>query len=50
METCTARGTVQQAQEVNNTLSFGLAGESNSGYGRLIGQGGRERGQKADHS
>lgn len=55
----TARGTEQQAQGVNNTLSFinialalGLVGKSNSGYGCLTGQGngqgGREHGQKAD--
>ena len=55
----TARGTEQQAQGVNNTLSFinialalGLIGKSNSGYGCLTGQGngqgGREHGQKAD--
>ena len=55
----TARGTEQQAQGVNNTLSFinialalGLVGKPNSGYGCLTGQGngqgGREHGQKAD--
>ena len=55
----TARGTEQQAQGVNNTLSFinialalGLVGKANSGYGCLTGQGngqgGREHGQKAD--
>ena len=55
----TARGTEQQAQGVNNTLSFinialalGLVGKSNSGFGCLTGQGngqgGREHGQKAD--
>ena len=55
----TARGAEQQAQGVNNTLSFinialalGLVGKPNSGYGCLTGQGsgqgGREHGQKAD--
>ena len=55
----TGRGTEQQAQGVNNVLSFinvslalGLAGKANSGYGCLTGQGngqgGREHGQKAD--
>ena len=55
----TARGAEQQAQGVNNTLSFinialalGLVGSANSGYGCLTGQGngqgGREHGQKAD--
>ena len=55
----TGRGTEQQAQGVNNVLSFinvslalGLVGKANSGYGCLTGQGngqgGREHGQKAD--
>ena len=55
----TGRGTEQQAQGVNNVLSFinvalalGLIGKPNSGYGCLTGQGngqgGREHGQKAD--
>ena len=55
----TARGAEQQAQGVNNTLSFinialalGLVGRQNSGYGCMTGQGngqgGREHGQKAD--
>ena len=55
----TARGPEQQAQGVNNALSFinlalalGLPGRPNSGYGCLTGQGngqgGREHGQKAD--
>ncbi len=55
----TARGAEQQAQGVNNTLSFinialalGLLRKPNSGYGCLTGQGngqgGREHGQKAD--
>ena len=55
----TARGAEQQAQGVNNTLSFinialalGMVGKPNSGYGCLTGQGngqgGREHGQKAD--
>ena len=55
----TARGAEQQAQGVNNTLSYinialslGLVGKPNSGYGCLTGQGngqgGREHGQKAD--
>ena len=55
----TARGAEQQAQGVNNTLSYinialalGLVGKPNSGYGCLTGQGngqgGREHGQKSD--
>ena len=55
----TARGAEQQAQGVNNTLSYinialalGLVGRPNSGYGCLTGQGngqgGREHGQKSD--
>lgn len=55
----TARGAEQQAQGVNNTLSYinialalGLVGKRNSGYGCLTGQGngqgGREHGQKSD--
>ena len=55
----TARGAEQQAQGVNNALSFinvalalGLVGKPNSGYGCLTGQGngqgGREHGQKSD--
>ena len=55
----TARGTEQQAQGVNNTLSFinialalGKVGKPSSGFGTLTGQGngqgGREHGQKAD--
>lgn len=55
----TARGAEQQAQGVNNTLSFinlalalGKVGQPYSGYGCLTGQGngqgGREHGQKAD--
>ena len=55
----TARGAEQQAQGVNNTLSYinialalGLVGRRNSGYGCLTGQGngqgGREHGQKSD--
>lgn len=55
----TGRGAEQQAQGVNNTLSFinialalGLVGKPFSGYGCLTGQGngqgGREHGQKAD--
>ena len=55
----TARGAEQQAQGVNNVLSYinialalGLVGKPNSGYGCLTGQGngqgGREHGQKAD--
>jgi len=55
----TARGAEQQAQGVNNTLSYinvalalGAAGKPSSGYGCLTGQGngqgGREHGQKAD--
>ena len=55
----TARGAEQQAQGVNNTLSFinialalGMVGKRNGGYGCLTGQGngqgGREHGQKAD--
>ena len=55
----TGRGTEQQAQGVNNVLSFinlalalGMVGRPNSGYGCLTGQGngqgGREHGQKAD--
>ncbi len=55
----TGRGPEQQAQGVNNALSFinlalalGLPGRENSGYGCLTGQGngqgGREHGQKAD--
>ena len=54
----TARGAEQQAQGVNNTLSYinialalGLAGRPFSGYGCLTGQGngqgGREHGQKS---
>ena len=55
----TARGAEQQAQGVNNTLSYinialalGLVSKPNSGYGCLTGQGngqgGREHGQKSD--
>jgi assimilatory nitrate reductase catalytic subunit len=55
----TGRGTEQQSQGVNNTLSFinialalGMVGKPYSGYGCLTGQGngqgGREHGQKAD--
>jgi assimilatory nitrate reductase catalytic subunit len=55
----TARGPEQQAQGVNNVLSFinialalGKVGKPYSGYGSLTGQGngqgGREHGQKAD--
>lgn len=55
----TARGAEQQAQGVNNTLSYinialalGMVGRPNSGYGCITGQGngqgGREQGQKAD--
>jgi assimilatory nitrate reductase catalytic subunit len=55
----TARGAEQQAQGVNNVLSYinialalGLPGRAGSGYGCLTGQGngqgGREHGQKAD--
>jgi assimilatory nitrate reductase catalytic subunit len=55
----TARGAEQQAQGVNNTLSFinialalGKVGKLSSGFGTLTGQGngqgGREHGQKAD--
>ncbi len=55
----TGRGAEQQAQGVNNTLSYinialalGLVGKPASGYGCLTGQGngqgGREHGQKAD--
>ena len=55
----TARGAEQQAQGVNNTLSYinialalGLVGRPFSGYGCLTGQGngqgGREHGQKSD--
>ena len=55
----TARGAEQQAQGVNNTLSYinialalGLLGRPFSGYGCLTGQGngqgGREHGQKSD--
>ena len=55
----TARGAEQQAQGVNNTLSYinialalGLVGRPYSGYGCLTGQGngqgGREHGQKSD--
>ena len=55
----TARGAEQQAQGVNNTLSYinialalGLVGKPNGGYGCLTGQGngqgGREHGQKSD--
>jgi len=55
----TARGAEQQAQGVNNTLSYinlalalGAVGKPSSGYGCLTGQGngqgGREHGQKAD--
>lgn len=53
------RGSEQQSQGVNNTLSWinlalalGLVGEPDSGFGTLTGQGngqgGREHGQKAD--
>lgn len=55
----TARGPEQQAQGINNALSyiniavaFGLVGKRYSGYGCITGQGngqgGREHGQKAD--
>jgi assimilatory nitrate reductase catalytic subunit len=55
----TARGPEQQAQGVNNALSYvnlalalGLPGKPNCGYGCITGQGngqgGREHGQKAD--